>query len=259
MKSLQKGQARKLQFDAKELIGFNKTKVECYSCHKTWHFARECRSKGNQDSRRRDTWNTGNKDKRKKLREKDLVKQGGSKAFSSGSDTEMCDKKNKVLFTNSECLVLSLEFKLPDENHVLLRIPRQNNMYSFNLKNIGPSGGLACLIAKAQFELLRNYTIMACFVLFYSLLEHKNRKEVGFFINLVEAANRAMKGQLDTSDTSFGFTICAGSSNGFYWLCYIPTGRLCWLKKVQISDSFATTQQQSVTALVTDLRQKYGH
>ncbi|GJS11093.1 hypothetical protein Tco_0367889 [Tanacetum coccineum] len=27
------------------------------------HFARECRSKGNQDSRRRDAWNTGNKDK----------------------------------------------------------------------------------------------------------------------------------------------------------------------------------------------------
>ncbi|GJV00274.1 hypothetical protein Tco_1329544 [Tanacetum coccineum] len=26
-------------------------------------FARECRSKGNQDSRRRDAWNTGNKDK----------------------------------------------------------------------------------------------------------------------------------------------------------------------------------------------------
>ncbi|GKA84414.1 transposon, En/Spm-like, transposase-associated domain protein [Tanacetum coccineum] len=31
----------------------------------------------------------------------------------------------------------------------------------------------------------------------------------------------------------------------FMRLCYIPTGRLCWLKKVQISDSFATTQQQS--------------
>ncbi|GKA29959.1 hypothetical protein Tco_0716204 [Tanacetum coccineum] len=28
-----------------------------------WHFARECRSKGNQDSRRRDAWNTGNKAK----------------------------------------------------------------------------------------------------------------------------------------------------------------------------------------------------
>ncbi|GJU71955.1 ribonuclease H-like domain-containing protein [Tanacetum coccineum] len=40
-------------------------------------------------------------------------------------------------------------FKLPDENQVLLKIPRQNNMYSFNLENIVPSGGLACLIAKA--------------------------------------------------------------------------------------------------------------
>nr|GEX39144.1 putative ribonuclease H-like domain-containing protein [Tanacetum cinerariifolium] len=28
----------------------------------------------------------------------------------------MCDKKNSVLFTDTECLVLSLEFKLPDEN-----------------------------------------------------------------------------------------------------------------------------------------------
>ncbi|GKA43793.1 ribonuclease H-like domain-containing protein [Tanacetum coccineum] len=43
-----------------------------------------------------------------------------------------------------------LDFEdLPDENHVLLRIPRQNNMYSFNLENIVPSGGLACLITKA--------------------------------------------------------------------------------------------------------------
>ncbi|GJS09193.1 putative ribonuclease H-like domain-containing protein [Tanacetum coccineum] len=63
--------------------------------------------------------------------------------------SQMCDKKNKVLFTDSECLVLSSEFKLPDENQVLLKIPRQNNMYSFNLENIVPSGGLACLIAKA--------------------------------------------------------------------------------------------------------------
>ncbi|GJS14848.1 putative ribonuclease H-like domain-containing protein [Tanacetum coccineum] len=63
--------------------------------------------------------------------------------------SQMCDKKNKNLFTDSECLVLSPKFKLLDENQVLLKIPRQNNMYSFNLENIVPSGGLACLIAKA--------------------------------------------------------------------------------------------------------------
>ncbi|GJZ79439.1 putative ribonuclease H-like domain-containing protein [Tanacetum coccineum] len=74
-----------------------------------------------------------------------LVAFGGSKGY-------MCEKKNMVLFTNSKCLVLSQEFKLPDENQVLLRIPRQNNMYSFNLENIVPSGGLACLIAKATID-----------------------------------------------------------------------------------------------------------
>ncbi|GKF06583.1 ribonuclease H-like domain-containing protein, partial [Tanacetum coccineum] len=57
-----------------------------------------------------------------------------------------------VLFTDTECLVLSPDFNLPDENQVLLRVPRQNNMYSFNLENIVPSGGLACLIAKATID-----------------------------------------------------------------------------------------------------------
>ncbi|GJT94162.1 putative ribonuclease H-like domain-containing protein [Tanacetum coccineum] len=63
LKKFYKKTGRKLQFDAKEPVGFDKTKVECYNCHKTGHFARECRSKGNQDSRRRDAWNTGNKAK----------------------------------------------------------------------------------------------------------------------------------------------------------------------------------------------------
>nr|GEX59766.1 retrovirus-related Pol polyprotein from transposon TNT 1-94 [Tanacetum cinerariifolium] len=69
--------------------------------------------------------------------------------FNLFSVTQMCDKKNKVLFIDTECLVLSPDFKLPNENQVLLRVPRQNNMYSFNLENIVPSRDLACLIAKA--------------------------------------------------------------------------------------------------------------
>ncbi|GJZ56210.1 ribonuclease H-like domain-containing protein [Tanacetum coccineum] len=72
--------------------------------------------------------------------------------FNLFSVSQMCDKKNKVLFTDSECLVLSHEFKLPDVNQVLLRIPRQNNMYNFNLENIVPSRCLACLIAKATID-----------------------------------------------------------------------------------------------------------
>ncbi|GKA13947.1 putative ribonuclease H-like domain-containing protein [Tanacetum coccineum] len=45
---------RKLHFDAKEPVGFDKTKVECYNCHKKGHFARECRSKGNTGYKSKD-------------------------------------------------------------------------------------------------------------------------------------------------------------------------------------------------------------
>ncbi|GJR23495.1 hypothetical protein Tco_0972022 [Tanacetum coccineum] len=62
--------------------------------------------------------------------------------FNLFSVSQMCDKKNKVLFTDSECLVLSLEFKLPDEDQVLLRIPRQIQYVQFHLEIIIPSGGL---------------------------------------------------------------------------------------------------------------------
>ncbi|GJX12844.1 putative ribonuclease H-like domain-containing protein [Tanacetum coccineum] len=61
----------------------------------------------------------------------------------------MCDKKNNVLFTETECLVLSLDFKLLDKNQVLLRVPRQSNMYSFDLRDVVPSGDLTCLFANA--------------------------------------------------------------------------------------------------------------
>ncbi|GJW20226.1 putative ribonuclease H-like domain-containing protein [Tanacetum coccineum] len=66
--------------------------------------------------------------------------------------SQMCDKKNSILFTKTECLVLSSYFKLLDASQVLLRVPRQNNMYSFDLKNVVPSGDLTCLFAKAKID-----------------------------------------------------------------------------------------------------------
>ncbi|GJW57599.1 ribonuclease H-like domain-containing protein [Tanacetum coccineum] len=60
--------------------------------------------------------------------------------------------KNNVLFTETECLVLSPNFKLLDASQVPLRVPKQSNMYSFNLKNVVPSGDLTCLFAKATID-----------------------------------------------------------------------------------------------------------
>ncbi|GKD31230.1 putative ribonuclease H-like domain-containing protein [Tanacetum coccineum] len=68
--------------------------------------------------------------------------------FNLFSVSQMCDKKNSVLFNDTECIVLSPNFKLIDESQVLLRVPRKNNMYSIDLKNIVPKRGLTCIFAK---------------------------------------------------------------------------------------------------------------
>ncbi|GJR39672.1 putative ribonuclease H-like domain-containing protein [Tanacetum coccineum] len=69
--------------------------------------------------------------------------------FNLFSVSQMYDKKNSVLFNDTECIILSPNFKLTDESRVLLKVTRKNNMYSVDLKNIVPKGGLTCLFAKA--------------------------------------------------------------------------------------------------------------
>ncbi|GJS19208.1 putative ribonuclease H-like domain-containing protein [Tanacetum coccineum] len=72
--------------------------------------------------------------------------------FNLFSILQMCDKKNYVLFTDTECLVLSSNFKLPDESQILLKIPRKDNMYSFDMKNIVPKESLTCLVANPTLD-----------------------------------------------------------------------------------------------------------
>ncbi|GJV91578.1 putative ribonuclease H-like domain-containing protein [Tanacetum coccineum] len=72
--------------------------------------------------------------------------------FNLFSVSQMFDKKNSVLFTESECLILSPSFKLLDESQVVLRAPRKDDVYSLDLKNIVPSGGITCLYANATVD-----------------------------------------------------------------------------------------------------------
>nr|GEX41459.1 hypothetical protein [Tanacetum cinerariifolium] len=72
--------------------------------------------------------------------------------FNLFSVSQMCGKKNSVLFTDTECLVLSPDFKLHDASQVLLRVPRENNMYNVNLKNIVHFRDLTCLFAKETID-----------------------------------------------------------------------------------------------------------
>ncbi|GJS56981.1 putative ribonuclease H-like domain-containing protein [Tanacetum coccineum] len=47
----------------------------------------------------------------------------------------------------------NLDFEdLPDENQILLKIPRKDNMYCFDMKNSVPKESLTCLVAKATLD-----------------------------------------------------------------------------------------------------------
>ncbi|GJZ47043.1 ribonuclease H-like domain-containing protein [Tanacetum coccineum] len=68
--------------------------------------------------------------------------KGDELKFNLFSVSQMCDKKNSVLFTDTECLILSPSFKLLDESQVVLKAPRKDDVYSLDLKNIVSSGGI---------------------------------------------------------------------------------------------------------------------
>nr|GFA35554.1 hypothetical protein [Tanacetum cinerariifolium] len=82
---------------------------------------------------------------------------GGFVAFAGSSKRGKITGKGKIrtgkLDFEDVYFVKEVKFNLfsisPDENQVLLNIPRKNNMYSFDLKNVVPSKGLTCLFAKA--------------------------------------------------------------------------------------------------------------
>ncbi|GKF46546.1 hypothetical protein Tco_0136348, partial [Tanacetum coccineum] len=69
--------------------------------------------------------------------------------FNLFSVSQMCDKKNYVFFTDTECLILSPNFKLPDESQILLKFLERITCTVLIMKNIVPKESLTCLVAKA--------------------------------------------------------------------------------------------------------------
>nr|GEW56075.1 hypothetical protein [Tanacetum cinerariifolium] len=50
-----KNTGRKFSMNGNNTIGFDKSKVECYNCHKKGHFARECRALRSQDTKHKES------------------------------------------------------------------------------------------------------------------------------------------------------------------------------------------------------------
>ncbi|GJU85519.1 putative ribonuclease H-like domain-containing protein [Tanacetum coccineum] len=86
------------------------------------------------------------------LQEKGVIDSGCSRHMTGNmsylTDFEEIDRGYVVFGGNPK----RGKSQLTDESHVLLKVPRKNNMYSVDLKNVVPKGGLTCLFAKATFD-----------------------------------------------------------------------------------------------------------
>ncbi|GKC64229.1 ribonuclease H-like domain-containing protein [Tanacetum coccineum] len=56
MKKFYKKTRRRVQIDGNKPVGFDKKKLECFKCHNTGYFARECPSKGTNDGKKIDSF-----------------------------------------------------------------------------------------------------------------------------------------------------------------------------------------------------------
>ncbi|GJW37325.1 ribonuclease H-like domain-containing protein [Tanacetum coccineum] len=56
MKKFYKKTGKRVRIDGKTPVSFDKKKLECFKCHNTRHFARECTSKGTFDGQKRDSF-----------------------------------------------------------------------------------------------------------------------------------------------------------------------------------------------------------
>ncbi|GJV96037.1 ribonuclease H-like domain-containing protein [Tanacetum coccineum] len=171
-------------------------KTTVYSARPMSHFSKSAQSTGtcpiSQTSRNlmKDMLPLGEEPNEGKLLVKELLKL-------------MCAKKNNVLFTDTGCFVLSSDFKLADESQVLLKVPRKNNMYSVDMKNIIPKESLSCLVAKATLDES---------MLWHRRLGHKNGVAERRNKTLIEAARTML------ADSKFPTTFWAEAVNT---ACYV--------------------------------------
>ncbi|GKA25468.1 putative ribonuclease H-like domain-containing protein [Tanacetum coccineum] len=150
VKRFYKKTKRKLIFNGKEHVGFDKTKVECFNCHRRGHFAKECRATRKQGNKNVDAWYRSRDNTRRAVpvetsdalvvQDNALIVQDGLgydwsyiaqdeptefalMANTSGSDTELVvHQKNEAVYEEK---IAVLEFEVKDKGNAVTRLTNQ--------------------------------------------------------------------------------------------------------------------------------------
>ncbi|GJR26970.1 retrovirus-related pol polyprotein from transposon TNT 1-94 [Tanacetum coccineum] len=143
-----KNTGRKLTVNGNETIGFDKSKVECYNCHKRGHFTRECRAPRNQDNK--------NKESSRRSVPSDQAEEGPNyalMAFSSSSpDSEVSNDSicSKSCLETVELLKSQNDQLLKDLKKSELMVLGQSTNEFIRIKTVIDSGMLKAPMTRSM-------------------------------------------------------------------------------------------------------------
>nr|GEY23844.1 putative ribonuclease H-like domain-containing protein [Tanacetum cinerariifolium] len=189
--------------------------------------------------------------------------------FDSGYSRSMtCNKERlddfqefqggKVTFGgDTECLVLSKDFKLLDESMVVLKVPRKHNLYTINLNNLCPKGNLACLVVNAS---------VAEFVKWHRRMGHVNYKNMNRLVKGKQnkASYKAINAVSSISEPLqllhmdlFGPTSIRSIDHKYY--CLVITddySRFCWVFFLEHKDETYLILKDFINIVENQLNKK---
>nr|GEX65449.1 putative ribonuclease H-like domain-containing protein [Tanacetum cinerariifolium] len=125
----QKKTRKKLTIQGTDVAGFDKSRVECFNCHKMGHFTRECRAPRIQDRGRRENFKQGSKEEEHALKALMAIDEVGWdwSYMANEEESHALVEMRLVEFKNQEIYekIRGLEFKVESKDNRIERLTKE--------------------------------------------------------------------------------------------------------------------------------------